>query len=82
MIKLRQDNFGAKNLVMDKTTKKPVNIFLESQLWEEVSDEAADACAGGTGRQLGSLLAPGDLQGYFKQIIRNLWIYGYYNRRT
>ena len=48
---------------MDKTTKEQVNSSFESPLWQEVSDEAADACVGG---------AQGDLKQLLKDIIFSL----------
>ncbi len=44
---------------MNKTTKEQVNTSFESPLWEELSDEAAAACVGGT-------------QGDFKEILKGI----------
>ena len=64
---------------MDKTTKDQVKIPAESPLWEELPDEAADACVGGV---LGGIVNPGDLSGYLGQARRNRRIYRYYFRNT
>ncbi len=67
---------------MDKTTKEQVKISPESPLWEELSDEAADACVGGVGGQLGELFNQGDLSGYWQQAQRNRRIYRYLFRNS
>jgi hypothetical protein len=41
---------------MDKTHKNQENTSFESHLWEEVSDEAAAACVGGSNGELKSMI--------------------------
>jgi hypothetical protein len=82
LIQLRQDSFKTQRLFMDKTTKEQVKISPDSPLWEELSDEAADACVGGVGGQLAGLLNHGDLSGYLEQAQRNRRIYRYLFRNS
>lgn len=69
LLKLEPKNFEAEELFMDKTAREKVNTYFESQLWEEVSDEAADVCVGGITTQLESLSQSSAL----KTDIQNLW---------
>jgi hypothetical protein len=57
---------------MDKTTKEQVNNSFELPLWDELSDEAADAYVGG---RSGLLFSRGEVRGYLQQFRRNVRIY-------
>lgn len=58
---------------MDKTNREQINTSFESPLWEELSDEAAAACIGGT---------QGDFKQYLKDIIRSLLQTIWWGRQT
>lgn len=64
---------------MDKTKTTQVNTSAESQLWEELSDQACATCVGGG---LKALFRPGDLKGYLRQFRRNQRIYRFLFRNS
>lgn len=64
---------------MNKITTKQVNTSSDSQLWEELSDQACATCVGGG---LKTLFRPGDLKGYLRQSRRNQRIYRFLFRNS